>query len=71
MPLAPVVDQRFNLPQILKTIVGLRWSQIPADQQAKLLAVFRAFTICIYVANFNSDSATISHPAGNAQRRRR
>jgi phospholipid transport system substrate-binding protein len=54
--MAPIVDQAFNLPQILKTIVGLRWSSIPAAQQQKLLDVFRQFTICNYVANFNSDS---------------
>jgi phospholipid transport system substrate-binding protein len=56
--LAPVVDKAFNLQQILKTIVGLRWSQIPADQQAKLLAVFRAFTVGSYVSNFNGGTAT-------------
>jgi phospholipid transport system substrate-binding protein len=54
--LAPVVDQAFDLPRILRTIVGLRWAQIPPAQQATLLTVFRAFTICNYVANFNSDS---------------
>jgi phospholipid transport system substrate-binding protein len=54
--LAPAIDRAFNLAQLLQTIVGLKWSQIPADQQAKLLAVFRAFTICSYVANFNTDS---------------
>lgn len=52
--LAPVIDQAFNLRQILQTIVGLRWSQIPADQQTRLLAVFRAFTIASYAANFNA-----------------
>jgi phospholipid transport system substrate-binding protein len=54
--LAPVVDRAFNLPQVLKTIIGLRWAEIPADQQRTLLAVFRAFTICNYAANFNSDA---------------
>jgi phospholipid transport system substrate-binding protein len=54
--LAPAVDEAFNLQQILKTIVGLRWSSIPPDQQAKLLSVFRAYTIANYAANFNSDS---------------
>ncbi len=54
--LAPAIDQAFNLQQILKTIVGLRWSAIPADQQAKLLAVFRAYTVANYTANFNSGS---------------
>ena len=54
--LAPLIDRAFNLPQILKTIVGLRWSGIPAAQQQTLLGVFRAYTICNYVGNFNTDS---------------
>jgi phospholipid transport system substrate-binding protein len=54
--MGPVVDRAFDLAQILKTIVGLRWAQIPPAQQTTLLTVFRAFTICNYVANFNSDS---------------
>ena len=56
--LAPVVDKAFNLQQILKTIVGLKWSSIPADQQGKLLAVFRAFTVSSYVSNFSGGDAT-------------
>ena len=54
--LAPAVDHAFNLPQILQTVVGLRWSSIAAPQQQKLLAVFRAYTIASYASNFNSDS---------------
>jgi phospholipid transport system substrate-binding protein len=54
--LAPVIDQAFDLPQILKTIVGLRWPQIPPAQQQALLDVFRSYTICNYVGNFNADS---------------
>jgi len=57
--LAPAVDHAFDLPQILKTVVGLRWSAIPADQQAKLLATFRAYTISSYASNFNSDSGDV------------
>jgi phospholipid transport system substrate-binding protein len=54
--LAPAVDQTFDLPQILHTIVGLYWSSIPAAQQTTLLAAFRAYTICNYAANFDTDS---------------
>ncbi len=54
--LAPVVDHSFNLPQILQTVVGLRWSSIPADQQQRLLAIFRAYTIASYASNFDTDS---------------
>jgi phospholipid transport system substrate-binding protein len=54
--LAPVVDHAFNLPQILQTIIGLKWPSVSPDDKKKLLSVFRAYTICNYVANFNSDS---------------
>ena len=54
--LAPAVDHAFDLPQVLKTVVGLRWSTIPPDAQAKLLATFRAYTISSYASNFDSDS---------------
>ncbi len=54
--MAPIVDRAFDLPAILKTIVGLRWAAVPPAQQQSLLGVFRAFTICNYVSNFNSDS---------------
>jgi phospholipid transport system substrate-binding protein len=57
--LAPAIDQAFDLPKVLQTIVGLRWSKIPADQQNALLAVFRAYTICNYVANFDADSGDV------------
>ena len=56
--LAPAVDHAFDLPQVLKTVVGLRWATIPSDAQAKLLATFRAYTISSYVSNFDSDSGT-------------
>ena len=52
--LAPAVDRAFDLPQVLKTVVGLRWASIPQDAQTRLLATFRAYTIANYAANFNS-----------------
>jgi phospholipid transport system substrate-binding protein len=56
--LAPAVDHAFNLQQVLQTIVGLKWSSIPPASQQRLLAVFRAYTICNYGANFDSDSGS-------------
>jgi phospholipid transport system substrate-binding protein len=52
--LAPVIEQTFDLPTILRTSVGLKWDQLPPDQQAALLQVFRQFTIASYAANFQS-----------------
>ncbi len=54
--LAPAVDEAFNLPQILQTVVGLRWAAIPPAGQAKLLATFRAYTVASYASNFDKDS---------------
>jgi len=59
--LAPVVDQVFDLEQILRSSVGLRWASIPPAQQQQLLSVFRAYTICNYAANFDSNSGTEIH----------
>ena len=56
--LAPAVDHAFDLPHVLKTVVGLRWTTIPPDAQAKLLATFRAYTISSYASNFDSGEGT-------------
>lgn len=68
--LAPIVDRAFNLPFVLQEVVGPRWPSIPADQQQRLLAAFRAFTIATYVSSFDSNSGDrfqllpATHPYG-------
>ncbi len=61
--LAPVIERAFDLPTILQSSVGLRWSSLaPADQQ-RLLEAFRKFTVASYVANFDQfggETLTIS-----------
>jgi phospholipid transport system substrate-binding protein len=52
--LAPVVDQAFDLPSVLSVSVGLGWSSLSPDQQARLLDAFRRYTVASYVANFDS-----------------
>jgi phospholipid transport system substrate-binding protein len=52
--LAPIIDQAFDLPEILKISVGPGWSALPAEQQAALLVAFRRYTIASYVDNFDS-----------------
>lgn len=54
--LAPVVESTFDLPQILKTSVGPRWSALPPPQQNELMDVFRRYTVASYVANFDGFS---------------
>jgi phospholipid transport system substrate-binding protein len=54
--LAPIIDQTFDLPTILRACVGLRWSGLSTAEQTALLKAFRTFTIASYVANFDEDS---------------
>lgn len=59
--LAPAVDQAFDLEGILRVSVGSYWPSLPPAQQQSLLAVFRAFTIANYVANFHSYKGRVIH----------
>lgn len=52
--IAPAIDQAFDLQTILRVSVGPRWASMTPDEQAKLLDVFRRYTIASYVANFDS-----------------
>lgn len=52
--LAPAIDQAFDLPAVLAVSVGLGWSGLAPDQQERLLAAFRRYTVASYVANFDS-----------------
>jgi phospholipid transport system substrate-binding protein len=52
--LAPVVDRTFDLPLMTQVAVGPRWSSLSGDQQARLIAAFRRFTIANYVRHFDS-----------------
>ncbi len=52
--LRPVIEQVFDLPQILQVSVGLAWSSIPDAQKATLLDVFTRYTVASYVANFDT-----------------
>jgi phospholipid transport system substrate-binding protein len=53
---APAIQAAFDLPQILKTSIGTRWSSLPVPQQIELTEVFRRYTVGSYVANFNGFS---------------
>jgi phospholipid transport system substrate-binding protein len=52
--LAPVVEHAFDLKAVLMMAVGLRWKDLPVDQQQALLDAFKRFTIATYVANFDN-----------------
>lgn len=51
--LSPVVEQAFDLGQILRTSVGPKFASFAPDQQSELLATFRDFITASYVANFD------------------
>jgi len=51
--LKPVVEQSFDLPEILQVSAGLLWSQIPAAQQSELQTLFAQYTVATYVSSFS------------------
>ncbi len=51
--LAPVVEQSFDLPGILRMVVGRHWDEFPPEAQKTLLDEFFKFTVASYVANFD------------------
>ena len=57
--LAPVVEQTFDLSAILQLSVGPRWASLSGEEQARLAAAFRRYTIATYVANFDSFSGQL------------
>jgi phospholipid transport system substrate-binding protein len=52
--LAPAVDQAFDLQAVLAISIGPSWANLSPDQQGRLLAAFRRYTVASYVANFDS-----------------
>jgi phospholipid transport system substrate-binding protein len=52
--LAPAIDQAFDLPAVLSVSVGPGWTNLSPDQQSRLLAAFRRYTVASYVANFGN-----------------
>ena len=70
--LAPVIEQAFNLDDILARSVGLSWAALPPDQKSALAAAFRRYTVSSYLANFNkyngqSFQVLDTRPVGNGQ----
>jgi len=54
--LQPLVEQAFDLPQILQNSVGLQWNSFTPQQKQDLLSAFTQWTVATWVANFNSDN---------------
>jgi len=54
--LAPVIEQTFDLDDVLALSVGLEWSTLPDDQKPSLRAAFLRYTVASYAANFDSYS---------------
>ncbi|MDQ2802318.1 MAG: ABC transporter substrate-binding protein [Pseudomonadota bacterium] len=52
--LAPALDQALNLSYILRISIGARWSTLTPEEQQRLVAVFRQYTIATYVEAFDS-----------------
>ena len=46
--LSRVVENTFDMPEILRRCVGPGWGTLPAREQAQLLEVFQRFTVASY-----------------------
>ena len=51
--LKPVVEQTFDLPDMVRLAVGPNWATIPAAEQQTLLVAFERMTIANYASNFS------------------
>ncbi len=51
--LAPAADGAIDFGAVLRASLGPRWARLPPEDQARLLATFRRYTISSYVANFD------------------
>jgi phospholipid transport system substrate-binding protein len=52
--LEPVIEQVFDLEEVLAGSVGFSWPTLSANQKAMLATAFRRYTVSTYVANFDS-----------------
>ena len=52
--LAPVVQQTFDLDNILETSVGPKWLTFSPTEQQEIRAEFLKFTVASYLSNFTS-----------------
>lgn len=52
----PVIDRSFDLSTVLHNSIGMRYTTLSSDEQSRLLAAFRQFTIARYVSSFKKGS---------------
>jgi len=50
----PLVEQAFDLQQILQNSVGLRWGSFSQQQKDDLMEAFTRWTVATWVANFDT-----------------
>ena len=51
--LKPVVEQTFDLPDMVRVAVGPSWGTMPAADQQALLVAFERMTVANYASNFS------------------
>ena len=52
--MAPIIDKTFDIPIMIKFIVGPGWSTMSDTDHKALIAAFRRMTIADYASNFSS-----------------
>jgi phospholipid transport system substrate-binding protein len=51
--LKPVIEQTFDLPDMVHIAVGPSWATVPAAEQQALLVAFERMTVAQYASNFS------------------
>lgn len=54
--LKPAIEKSFDLPAMLRTVVGPKWSSFTPAEQTALLAAFERKTVAEYASNFDGFS---------------
>ncbi len=52
--LKPVLERTFDMPSVLRLVVGPRWNALPSPEQSRLLQTFLNYSVASWVAHFNS-----------------
>lgn len=51
--LEPVIGQIYNLPLMTRVAVGAQWTQMPPEQQRRLIDSFTRYTVATYASRFS------------------
>lgn len=66
--LRPLVEQAFDLEQVLQNSIGLRWPSFTPEQRQELLEAFTRWTVATWVSNFDTYNGAVFKISPNLRR---